>query len=120
MHILINSPVFLSVVGSFIGGALLACAAGAQEMCTYSHTTLRNHPNEADTNWTEEAQGLTQDDRAFWYVTNRGSLFRVPVEHDLATSFPPHFAEQQLVASCGLHVRDDAQCLGLPCAFPSE
>src|SRR5215475_1570368 len=43
---------------------------------------IGNYPDEADTGWSDVAQGLTHD-RDNWFITQRERLWKIPVTHDL-------------------------------------
>jgi len=43
---------------------------------------IGNYPDEADTGWSDVAQGLTHD-RDNWFITQTGQLWKIPVTHDL-------------------------------------
>jgi FlgD Ig-like domain/HYR domain len=43
---------------------------------------LGNYPREAEKDWTDDCQGITHDD-THWYINQRRTLFRIPVERNL-------------------------------------
>jgi hypothetical protein len=46
------------------------------------HTYLGNYPDERQDDWTAECQGVTHD-RDHWFITQKGSVWRVPIGKDL-------------------------------------
>lgn len=48
------------------------------------HTYLGNYPDERQDDWTDECQGVTHD-RDHWFITQKGAVWRVPLEKDLRT-----------------------------------
>lgn len=48
------------------------------------HTYLGNFPDERQDDWTDECQGVTHD-RDHWFLTQKGAVWRVPIEKDLRT-----------------------------------
>ena len=46
------------------------------------HTYLGNMPDERQDDWTAECQGVTHD-RNHWFITQKGAVWRVPLEKDL-------------------------------------
>lgn len=58
------------------------------------HAYLGNFPNERQDTWTDECQGLAHDD-AFWYITQKSAVWRVPAWKDLRT--PLHDGEDGVI-----------------------
>jgi hypothetical protein len=48
------------------------------------HTYLGNYPDERQDDWTDECQGATHD-AGNWFITQKGAVWRVPIEKDLRT-----------------------------------
>lgn len=75
----------LLAVMSVVGQALLLLApytSNAQQPYEGYYNYLGNYPNEANPGWHQEAQGLAHDQNN-WFITQRGSLWKIPVTRDL-------------------------------------
>ena len=70
------------------------------------HTYLGNYPKERQDDWTSECQGLSHDAN-HWFITQKGAVWRVPLEKDFPGSAgftacgapgvgcePPHLGER--------------------------
>jgi hypothetical protein len=49
-------------------------------------TFLGNYPNELNSNWSDETQGVTHD-TTHWYISQKPRIWKVPVSRDLNQSF---------------------------------
>ena len=52
------------------------------------HTYLGNFPDERQDDWTSECQGVTHDEN-HWLITQKGAVWRVPLEKDLRDHLQP-------------------------------
>src|SRR5262245_61096303 len=71
------------------GGLILAFAAVASAQPFYDSyfLYLGNHPSDANPGWHEDVQGIAHDDR-HWIITQTGTIWRIPVWHDLNAVSP--------------------------------
>jgi hypothetical protein len=59
-----------------------AVHASDSRVVLVQHTYLGNHPHERQDDWTSECQGVSHDAN-HWLITQKGSVWRVPLEKDL-------------------------------------
>lgn len=57
----------------------------ADPPCTPRHVHLGDYPRSVRTAWSDEAQGITHDER-HWFLATRRALWKIPVSTDLAAS----------------------------------
>ena len=57
-------------------------AADAEPLCSYEHTYLGNHPDEANPGWHQDSQGLAHDS-THWYITQSKTMWRLPANQNL-------------------------------------
>lgn len=94
--------VSLGLVSACVGCINAAFEAGQADDGEVQFDYATTYPFEAETVWSEEAQGIAHDDSS-WYLSDRWSIYRIPLENDLAegrfgnsASLPPgcgHFGD---------------------------
>jgi hypothetical protein len=76
-----SKPVLAGILGLLML-AKSAFSVWAGENYQAYYLFLGNDPDELESDWSSEAQGLTHDDD-HWYITQRGTIWRVPVSVNL-------------------------------------
>ena len=97
-----TSATLVTTIIATIVVVLLSPTEGvAQSAYESYYSFLGDYPDEAENEWSVEAQGLTHDDTA-WYVTQKGALWKFPVDVDLADPPTPGTGgvERTLLVNC--------------------